>query len=59
MRKVVVVLPTFNEKANIAKFTEEVLAQEKNLPGWRLEVLIVDSSSPDGTGEIAEKLATV
>lgn len=57
MRKVVVVLPTFNEKANIAKFTEEVLAQEKNLPGYRIEVLIVDSRSPDGTGEIAKKMA--
>lgn len=57
MRKVVVILPTFNEKTNIRKFAEEVLAQEKNLPGWRVEVLIVDSHSPDGTGEIAEDLA--
>ncbi|MBI2593167.1 GtrA family protein [Candidatus Daviesbacteria bacterium] len=56
MRKVVVILPTFNEKANIRKFAEEVLAQEKNLPGWRIEVLIVDSRSPDGTGEIAQNL---
>src|SRR3989338_9259601 len=57
MRKVVVLLPTFNEKANIRKFTEEVLAQEKNLPGYRVEVLVVDSNSPDGTGEEAKKLA--
>lgn len=57
MRKVVVVLPTFNEKANIRKFTQEVLEQEKNLPGYRLEVLIVDSDSPDGTGGIAKELA--
>lgn len=57
MRKVVVVLPTFNEKANIAKFAEEVLDQEKNLPGYRIEVLIVDSRSPDGTGGIARKLS--
>lgn len=57
MRKVVVVLPTFNEKANVRRFTEEVLAQEKNIPGYRIEVLIVDSNSPDGTGEVAKKLA--
>lgn len=57
MRKLVVVLPTFNEKANIQEFTEEVLAQEKKLPGWKVEVLIVDSNSPDGTGELARKLA--
>lgn len=57
MRKVVVLLPTFNEKTNIEKFTAEVLDQEKKLPGYRIEVLIVDSHSPDGTGEIARKLA--
>lgn len=57
MRKVVVVLPTFNEKANVAKFTVSVLAQEKKIPGYKVEVLIVDSESPDGTGEVAKKLA--
>ena len=57
MRKVVVLLPTYNEKANIRKFAEEVLAQEKNLPGFKIEVLIVDSDSPDGTGEEAKRLA--
>lgn len=57
MRKVVVLLPTYNEKANIGKFAAEVLEQEKNLPGYRVEVLIVDSNSPDGTGDEAKKLA--
>lgn len=52
-----VVLPTFNEKENIEKFTDEVLAEEKNIPGWKLEIVIADSNSPDGTGKIAEKLA--
>lgn len=57
-KKVVVVLPTYNEKQNIEKFTNAVLAQEKNLPqGYSLEILIVDSKSPDGTGEIAKDLA--
>lgn len=57
LKKVVVVLPTYNEKDNIEKFSEAVLDQEKNLPGYQLEVLIADSHSPDGTGEIAKKLA--
>lgn len=57
MRKVVVLLPTYNEKTNIRAFTEEVLSQEKKIPGYKLEVLIVDSNSPDGTGEVAKKLA--
>ncbi|MDO8429471.1 MAG: GtrA family protein [Candidatus Daviesbacteria bacterium] len=54
----VVVLPTFNEKDNLEKFVTEVLNEEKNIPGYKLEVLIVDSNSPDGTGEIAKKLAS-
>ena len=53
MKKVVVLLPTYNEKDNIEKFTNEVLNQEKDLSGWNVEVLIVDSDSPDGTGKIA------
>ncbi|MDO8486497.1 MAG: glycosyltransferase [Candidatus Staskawiczbacteria bacterium] len=56
-KKVVVVLPTYNEKNNIEKTVKDVLEQEKKLPGWKIEVLIADSSSPDGTGEIAKKIA--
>lgn len=57
MKKVVVVLPTFNEKNNIERFSSEVLAQESDLPGYRVEVLVVDSKSPDGTGLVAQELA--
>ena len=47
------VLPTYEEAANIERMVEQVLAK---LPaGGR--VLIVDDSSPDGTGEIAARLA--
>ncbi len=56
MKKIVVVLPTYNEKENIENFTNEVLAQEKELPGYSIEALIVDSHSPDGTGKIAKKM---
>lgn len=55
-KKVVVLLPTYNEKQNISKFTQEVLSQEEKLPGYRIEVLIVDSHSPDGTLEIAQEM---
>ncbi len=51
------VLPTFNEKENLEGFVEEVLKTEKLMPGWKIEVVISDSNSPDGTGKIAEKLA--
>jgi dolichol-phosphate mannosyltransferase len=47
------VLPTYNEAGNIERFVETVRAV---LPG-SAHVLIVDDSSPDGTGEIADRLA--
>lgn len=56
-KKVVVVLPTYNEKSVLEKTVGKVLEQEENLPGFRVEVLIVDSGSPDGTGEVAKGLA--
>ncbi len=50
--RVLVVLPTYNEAANI----ENVLSRVRGaLPGAR--VLVVDDNSPDGTAEIAEKAA--
>jgi dolichol-phosphate mannosyltransferase len=47
------VLPTYNEAANIAAIVE---AARKSLP-TDAHILIVDDSSPDGTGEIADTLA--
>ncbi len=47
------VLPTYNEAENIEAFVEAARAK---LPGSG-QVLVVDDSSPDGTGEIADRLA--
>src|SRR4029079_15355890 len=44
--------PTYNEAENIAPFVEAVQAELP--PG--AQVLIVDDNSPDGTGEIADRL---
>lgn len=57
LKKVVVVLPTYNEKNSLQKFVFDVLSQQKNLKGWTIEVLIADSNSPDGTGELAKLLS--
>ncbi|HEU4393602.1 MAG TPA: polyprenol monophosphomannose synthase [Solirubrobacterales bacterium] len=47
------VLPTYNEAENIEAFVEAARAK---LPA-SARVLVVDDSSPDGTGEIAARLA--
>jgi dolichol-phosphate mannosyltransferase len=50
--KATVIIPTYNERENIARLTAEILKQHPSL-----HVLIVDDNSPDGTGEIADHLA--
>jgi len=50
--KALVIVPTYNERENLAELLTRVFAQ--NLP---LEVLVVDDNSPDGTGGIADELA--
>ncbi len=50
--KHLVVIPTFNELANLAALVDAVLTHNKNV-----DVLIVDDNSPDGTGALADQLA--
>lgn len=47
--RALVVIPTYNEKENIARIIDAVLGQDP-----RLELLVVDDGSPDGTGEIVK-----
>jgi len=47
-----VALPTYNEAGNIERLTRELVSL---YPG--IQLLIIDDDSPDGTGEIAERLA--
>ncbi|HVQ59166.1 MAG TPA: polyprenol monophosphomannose synthase [Solirubrobacterales bacterium] len=47
------VLPTYNEAENLEAM---VAAAQSNLPG-SARVLVVDDRSPDGTGEIADRIA--
>ncbi|MCC6243804.1 MAG: polyprenol monophosphomannose synthase [Gemmatimonadaceae bacterium] len=44
-----VIVPTYNESENIARIVPLILAQDP-----RLEVLVVDDNSPDGTGNIVD-----
>ena len=50
--RIIVVLPTYNERPNIASIIAAVRA---NGPEWH--VLVVDDNSPDGTGAVVDELA--
>ena len=50
------ILPTYNEAENIEPLVRAVLPQLEST-GLEHTVLIVDDSSPDGTGQIADRLA--
>jgi dolichol-phosphate mannosyltransferase len=52
-----VVVPTYNERENLPVLVEQIrnLVRSGALPDVR--VLVVDDNSPDGTGDVAEKLA--
>jgi len=50
--RALVIIPTYNEAVNLSNLLPQVLAQDP-----RIEVLVVDDNSPDGTGQLAEGLA--
>jgi dolichol-phosphate mannosyltransferase len=47
--RALVIVPTFNERENITRLIGSILEQDP-----RLEILVVDDGSPDGTGDIVE-----
>lgn len=53
MPKTTIILPTYNEAPNLPLMVEALFAL--GIPD--LHILVVDDSSPDGTGQIAEDLA--
>lgn len=56
MRKAVIVIPTYNESGNMKAVTERIFQATEGLPNWNVEILVVDSSSTDNTGEIVKEL---
>jgi dolichol-phosphate mannosyltransferase len=50
--RALVVVPTYNERTNIPLLVPAILRQDP-----RLDVLVVDDNSPDGTGQLADDLA--
>ncbi len=52
VNRVLVIIPTYNEAVNLPQIVPVVLAQDP-----RVEILVVDDNSPDGTGELADEMA--
>ena len=52
MQRALVIIPTFNESENLPRLVPSVLSRDE-----RLEILVVDDNSPDGTGRLAEEIA--
>lgn len=56
MDKIVVIIPTYNEAANISLMMTALLKEEfPNIKGASMHLLVVDDNSPDGTGELVRK----
>lgn len=51
MPKTLVVTPTYNEAENVERLINEVLAQDPEI-----DILVVDDNSPDGTGDVVERV---
>jgi len=49
--RALVIIPTYNERENVRRIIDTVLKQD-----GRIDVLIVDDGSPDGTGQIVSEL---
>jgi len=47
--RALVIVPTYNERENITRLIGAILDQDQ-----RVEILVVDDGSPDGTGEIVD-----
>ena len=53
MSETLIVVPTYNERENLPQLVKRLLA----LP-VAVDLLVVDDNSPDGTGKLADELAT-
>jgi len=51
-KKTIIIIPTYNERDNLPPLMRRLMA----LP-TEVDVLVVDDSSPDGTGQLADELA--
>ena len=52
--RALVIVPTYNERENIRRLIDTVLVQDA-----RLDILVVDDGSPDGTGQLVDEIVAL
>ncbi|MCL4208653.1 glycosyltransferase [Patescibacteria group bacterium] len=56
MKTAVIILPTYNESKNIERVINKLQEVFAGIKSWKMEILVVDDTSPDKTYEIVQKL---
>jgi len=57
MKRAIVIIPTYNERANIERVITKLLAVFPKVDHWQLGILVVDDTSPDKTYQLVAELA--
>lgn len=57
MKKIVLILPTYNERDNIASLIDKIQDNFRKIKGYKSEILVVDDNSPDGTIDVVKESA--
>ena len=52
-----VLVPVFNERATVQAALDALVA--KRIAGWKLEIIIIESNSTDGSREVVQRYATL
>lgn len=55
MKRVTVIVPTYNEAENISNLINSLLSISNKIKGWQIDILIVDSLSPDKTARLVRE----
>lgn len=55
--RLVVNIPTYNEKENVEEIIKKVLSIGRQMPKIDLHILVSDGHSPDGTGDIVKRIS--
>lgn len=55
--KIVIVIPTYNEKQNIATTIDGLEKHISQVSGHQVDILVIDDNSPDGTAQVVKDKA--